>query len=93
MTFLATLVVSAVLRLNLCLLVNLDLSPPSFAFPNRGPRDQGLPIPFPYSNLDRELGDETLPWTVGSGWAGNVPAVVPRPLPLSQLCSVLRLRP
>ena len=56
LAILATLVVSAVLRLNLC----LDLSPPSFAFPNRGPRHQGLPIPFPYSNLDRELGEEAL---------------------------------
>ena len=65
MPFLATLVVSAVLRLNLCLLLNLDLSPPSFAFPNRGPLHQSLPIPFPYSNLDRELGEEALP--VGSG--------------------------
>ena len=88
MTFLATLVVSAVLRLNLCLLVNLDLSPPSFAFPNRGPRHQGLPIPFPYSNLDRELGEEALPFPVPFE-----ALYIPRPLPLSQLCSVLRLRP
>ena len=89
MTFLACQVVSAVLCLNLCLLLNLDLSPPALPFPNRGARQKALRIPLQNLILGLELGEEDLLCR----FLSLVAQILPRPLPLSQLWSLLRLRP